>query len=150
MRYWYLSSPAPRAFFVSKPAGAIFASFSSNRMGRIAAWGQTRAHWLHWMQAEIFHSGTSTAAPRFSYLEVPAGQVPSSKPYFFMMETGRLSPSWRFMTATTSLINAGELSSTGASSAFNQDWGIVISFSSLIPWSMEALFMSTTAWPFFL
>ena len=116
----------------------------------MAAWGHTSEHWLHWMHLPGSQTGTSTAAPRFSYLLVPAGQVPSSMPYFTTVDTGMPSPSWRFITSTTSWMKAGALFSAGTSWALAQLSGMATSWSSLRPWSIEALFMSTTAWPFFL
>ena len=32
----------------------------------MAAWGQTKAHWLHMRHFSGIHSGTVTAMPRFS------------------------------------------------------------------------------------
>ena len=55
-----LTSTAPN------PSGAFACSCSSSKKGRIAAWGQTIEHWLHWMHLSAFHSGTFTATPRFS------------------------------------------------------------------------------------
>ena len=46
------------------------------------------AHWLHCAQASAFHTGTSTAIPRFSYLVVAVGTQPSGA----SLETGSLSP----------------------------------------------------------
>jgi hypothetical protein len=43
----------------------------------MAAWGQTMAHWLHWMQLSMIHSGTLMATPRFSYWVVATGKMPS-------------------------------------------------------------------------
>ena len=47
-------------------AGACAISASVSAKGRMVAWGQTKEHWLHWMQVSGFHSGTDTATPRFS------------------------------------------------------------------------------------
>ena len=51
------------AFLASKPAGAFFISSSVTRNGRMVACGQTMAHWLHWMQLSMIHSGTFMATP---------------------------------------------------------------------------------------
>ena len=67
-----------------------------------------------------------------------------------MADTGSRSPSCRFITATTSRIKAGFPLSAGVSWALSQLSGICTWWSSFRPWSMEAQFMSTTAWPFFL
>src|SRR5450830_1437685 len=87
-------SPAsclPVAGLVSNSFGAFLASASFNRIGLMAACGQTSEHWLHWMQFSLIHLGTKAATPRFSYMEVADGKVPSSLPLKAL--TGRLSPS---------------------------------------------------------
>ena len=97
MRKEYFSRPGPLAGMVVKPAGAAAFSSSVSSTGRIAAWGQTREQRLHWMQAVGSHWGTWMASRRLSYLEVPLGQVPSTVPNFWKMDTGRLSPCMRSM-----------------------------------------------------
>ena len=47
-------------------AGAAAASSAVSTKGRMVAWGQTKAHWLHWMHFSASHLGTVTAMPRFS------------------------------------------------------------------------------------
>ena len=96
----------------------------------------------------LSQTGTSTAVPRFSYFVVPAGQVPSMFPNFLNTDTGRASPSCRFMGTTTSRTKAGSASSAaGASFASAQDAGISTRTSSLTPRSRARQFMSTTACP---
>ncbi len=62
---------------VLKVAGALATSSSVSRAGRIEACGHTMAHWLHWMQFSMTHSGTLMATPRFSYWVVATGKMPS-------------------------------------------------------------------------
>ena len=106
------SNTLPTAFSCSN--WAPFCSSASSTNGRIEAWGQTYAHLLHWIQFSGFHSGTNAATPRFSYLAVPWYQVPSSIP--LNADTGSKSPSCALIGRTTSLMNAGSLFSTFASS----------------------------------
>ena len=72
-------------------SGAALISSSLTKKGRIVAWEHTNAHWLHWIQASGFHSGTDTAVPRFSYAEAPSSNCPSA--LSTNVDTGRLSPS---------------------------------------------------------
>ena len=92
-------SSLPWAGMVSKALGAFLASASSTSTGRMAAWGQTKAHWLHWMQFSLIHSGTLMATPRFSYWAVATGKDPSGSNAL----TGRLSPFWARMGRMTSV-----------------------------------------------
>ncbi len=131
-------SPAnslPLASTVAKVAGAFFFSSSSRRTGRMAAWGQTIAHWLHWMHLSLSHSGILTATPRFSYADVPEGKLPSSLPKNAL--TGSLSPSWRLITSQTFLMKSGLslslLQPQQLSSAFSQLAGTSILIRAPIP-----------------
>lgn len=45
-----------------KPSGARASSSSVTMKGRMAAWGQTKAHWLQEIQFSGIHSGTWMAA----------------------------------------------------------------------------------------
>ena len=87
--------------------GAAAISFSSRTKGRIAAWGQTYAHLLHWIQFSSTHSGTNVATPRFSNLAVDCCHVPSARS--LKSETLRRSPSCALMGRTMSRMNAGSL-----------------------------------------
>ena len=62
----------------SMEAGAAAASSALSRRGRMAAWGQAKAHLLHWTHFSASHTGTMMAAPRFSKAVMPTGHVPSS------------------------------------------------------------------------
>ena len=66
----------------------------------MAAWGHTREHWLQPMQLSGSHWGTSTAMPRFSYLEVSTSVTPSAK--LRNLLTGILSPAWALTGISTS------------------------------------------------
>ena len=68
----------------------------------MAAWGQTREHMLQPTQFSGSQLATWEAKPRFSYLEVDMGTVPSAASLNTL--TGRLSPFWAltaFMTVRT-------------------------------------------------
>src|SRR3954452_8308062 len=58
--------------------GAPGRELSSYTFARIAAWGQTSAHWLHWMQIFESQTGISRAMFRFSHFAVAVGHVPST------------------------------------------------------------------------
>ena len=79
---------------LSLNAGMFFAEFitgwlaGSTALMRMTAWGQTSAHFEHWMQMAGSQTGISCARLRFSYWVVPLGYVPSMG----MALTGRLSP----------------------------------------------------------
>ena len=68
--------------------------------------GHTREHWLHWM-----HLAASQAGPprRRPLLILGGARRPGAvlRPYLTMVDTGSTSPSWRFITATTSLDEGG-------------------------------------------
>src|ERR1019366_2652371 len=67
------------------------------------ACGQTSTHLLHWMQMAGSHWGSSRAMLRFSYLEVPVGQHPSSG----IALTGIRSPWFASSLAVTCWTNCG-------------------------------------------
>lgn len=77
-------------------------------MARIAACGQTSAHWLHWMQTSGSQIGISAARLRFSHCAVPVGQVPSTG----KAETGRRSPWLAIITAVTARTKSGASAAT--------------------------------------
>src|SRR5512133_1325074 len=93
---------------VTKSFGAPFAASGAKYFGRMAACGQMSAHLLHWMQRLGSHTGISSAMDRFSHLDVPVGQVPSSG----NAETGRRSPLPASMSAVTRFTNSGAASET--------------------------------------
>ena len=142
------SNPLPIAFLVLKLSGALAASSSFTNTGLIHAWGQTYAHWLHWIQLSVIHSGTLTATPRFSYAAVPAGNVPSSKPSNAL--TGKLLPSWAFIGLNMFFMNSGSSESTAISnsSALDQLAGTSILTKAFNPASTASKFMLTTFSPF--
>ena len=88
---------SPVVGLVTKVSG--FSVASSMTAGRMHACGQTKEHWLHWMQFSGSHFGTLTATPRFSNLVVPTGTEPSA----LNAEVGSLSPSSTRMGCTTFL-----------------------------------------------
>lgn len=57
--------------------------------GRMAAWGQTKAQMLHWVQASAFHVGTASAMERFSMAVVPGGNMPPGVNTLGARERGR-------------------------------------------------------------
>ena len=89
MRKFRPFSSSPAAGSVAKLAGAFLLSAASSRNGRITACGHISAHWLHCVQVSLFHTGTFTAKPRFSYCEV----LVSCTPPGVKVDTGNLSPS---------------------------------------------------------
>ena len=95
MVYFRPARPGPLASTSVISTGAALTSPSSSRKGRMTAWGQTKEHILHWRHSAASHTGRWVAMPRFSYLEVPSGMVPSSMP--LKAETGRSSPFWALM-----------------------------------------------------
>jgi hypothetical protein len=74
----------------------------------MAAWGQTIAHLLHWMQIFSSQTGMSRAMFRFSHFAVASGHVPSGGNAL----TGRRSPLPASMTAETRLTKSGAASET--------------------------------------
>src|SRR5215468_556332 len=74
----------------------------------MAAWGQTIAHLLHWMQRTSSQTGISEAMFRFSHFVVPVGHVPSGG----NAETGSRSPLLASITAVTFCTKSGALSET--------------------------------------
>ena len=74
----------------------------------MAAWGQTNAHLLHWMQILSSQTGISSAIARFSHWAVAVGQVPSTGKAL----TGSRSPLPSMMTAWTRLTKSGAFSGT--------------------------------------
>ena len=138
-------SSLPRAGMVSKPLGAALASVSSSRAGRMAACGQTTAHWLHWMQFSLSHCGTLMATPRFSYWLVATGKEPSGLKEL----TGRLSPFWARMGRMTFCTKAGTLSDLpDLSLAVAQAAGTLISTRLARVWSTPSTFILTILSPF--
>ena len=118
----------------------------SMTMGRMQACGQTREHWLHWMQFSGIHSGTLTAMPRFSYLVVPVGTTPAG----LNAETGSESPLWARMGLMTSskCLVAGTLTATAPVVALAHSAGTGISTRPPMAASMASQFFLTTASPF--
>src|SRR4029453_18697604 len=80
-----------------KLGGAPATAPSSYTFARMAACGQTKAHWLHWMQTFGSHTGISSAMFRFSHFAVPVGQGPSTGKAL----TGSRSPLPASITAVT-------------------------------------------------
>jgi hypothetical protein len=74
----------------------------------MAAWGQTSAHLLHWMQRSSSHTGMSMAMLRFSHWVVAVGQVPSGG----KADTGSRSPLLASISAVTFLTRSGASSET--------------------------------------
>src|SRR5512145_2242274 len=74
----------------------------------MAAWGQTKAHLLHWMQTAGSQTGMSVAIERFSHWAVAVGHVPSMG----KAETGSRSPLPSRITEVTLRTNSGALSET--------------------------------------
>ena len=72
----------------------------------MAAWGQTIAHLLHWMQIPGSQTGISRAIDRFSHWAVAVGHVPSTG----KAETGSRSPLPAIITAVTRFTNSGAFS----------------------------------------
>ena len=91
-----------------KVGGALARSAGSYTFTRMAAWGQTIAHLLHWMQIFSSQTGMSRAMFRFSHLAVDRGQVPSGGKAL----TGRRSPLPASMTAETRWTKSGAASET--------------------------------------
>jgi len=86
----------PLASTVTKSLGASLRSSSEASSGRMTAWGQTKEHWLHWMQFSGSQAGTLMAIPLFSYCVVAVGKIPSAGTAL----TGSLSPCWASMGAS--------------------------------------------------
>ena len=59
----------------SNPSGAFARASGEKNLLRITACGQTAVHLPHWMQRVGSHSGRSRARLRFSYWDVPFGNV---------------------------------------------------------------------------
>src|SRR5512141_1548947 len=112
--YFQSLKSIPRNVSARKPAGAPSRKAGSYTLARIAAWGQTRTHLLHWMQSDGSHTGISSAMFRFSYLLVPDGHVPSGG----KAETGRASPCPAMMVAVTRRTKSGASSGTGKGITF--------------------------------
>src|SRR5215471_3531169 len=74
----------------------------------MAAWGQTSAHLLHWMQIGASQTGISSARFRFSQRVVEVGQVPSAGKAL----TGRRSPLFSSITAVTLRTKSGASGAT--------------------------------------
>src|SRR3990172_1819309 len=74
----------------------------------MAAWGQTIAHLLHWMQIDASQTGISTAMLRFSHCVVSSGHVPSTGNAL----TGSRSPLLASITAVTRWTKSGACSDT--------------------------------------
>ena len=146
MRYWRPLNFGPSAGLVSKDAGAFLRVSSVARYGRMAACGQTREQLPHWMHLVMSHSGTFTAMPRFSYLVVPVGTLPSTE----NADTGSLSPSCARIGETTVLKYSVASTFTGSAPvvAFSQASGTLTSFRPLMATSMASQFILTIASPF--
>src|SRR4029079_431927 len=93
-----------------KVAGALASASCGYTLTRIAAWGQTSAHLLHWMHKDASHTGMSAAMLRRSHCAVPVGHVPSTGNAL----TGRRSPLLASITAVTRLMKSGASSGTDA------------------------------------
>src|SRR5262249_26959476 len=91
-------------------AGAEARCSGSYVLTRIAAWGHTSAHLLHWMQIAGSHTGISAAMFLFSHRLVATGHVPSTGKAL----TGRRSPLLATMTAVTPWTKSGACGETAA------------------------------------
>ena len=89
-------------------SGAPASWAGSYALARMAACGQTSAHWLHWMQMAGSHTGISSARLRFSHWPVPVGQVPSTGKAL----TGSASPLPASITAVTRCTKSGAAAAT--------------------------------------
>jgi hypothetical protein len=105
-----------KCFFGFEPFGCRFQFLISDQNRADGCVGQTMAHWLHWMQLSMTHSGTLMATPRFSYWVVATGKIPSGEKAL----TGSLSPctaSMGFITLVThsgsSVVSAGTVPGIG-------------------------------------
>ena len=110
------------------------------------ACGQTMAHWQHWMQLSICHSGTITAMPRFSYLVVPVGTTPAGS----SLDTGSLSPYCARMgwLSSSKYSVASSLAGSAPVVALALSAGTGISTRPEMAMSMAAQFYLTTSSPF--
>ncbi len=130
---------------VTKPSGAPARSAGATCLARIVAWGQTKLHWLHWMQFSGIHFGHSTAMPRFSSRAVPVGMAPSKG----ILETGSESPLNRVTGSMTSLAKAsassGMIFVTGADLVILAGTGTASRAAEAR--SMESQFIWTTSLP---
>jgi len=81
---------------------------NAKERARMAACGQTSAHFPHWMQTSGSQTGTSWAMFRFSHMVVERGYVPSSGRRL----VGRESPLPSMILAVTFLTNSGASSGT--------------------------------------
>jgi len=131
--------------FVLNPTGPPSAAAGSNTFIRIAAWGQTKAHFAQSMQIAGSHTGISRAMLRFSHRAVSVGKVPSTGSAL----TGRRSPSPAIMAAVTrwtkSGASAGTAGSIGGPSPTSA--GIITSASAAIAPSTAAKFRVSTVSP---
>ena len=132
---------------VIKLSGAPTNSFCIT--GLIAACGQTREHWLHWIHFVGSQTGIDTATPRFSSFVVAVGTVPFA--CCINTDTGNLSPSWSNIGLITSkkYLSLETLATTAPSVVVAHDSGYLISVKLAIASSIAAIFISTTACPFF-
>ena len=89
--------------------GAPSAAAGSNTFMRIAACGQTRAHFAQSMQIAGSQIGISRAIERFSHRAVSVGNVPSTGSAL----TGRRSPSPAIIAAVTRWTKSGASAGTG-------------------------------------
>ena len=114
----------PMASRVTKESGAPAISSSVAITGRMAACGQTKEHWLHWIQFSGIHSGTLMATPRFSYWAVATGKSPSGS----KADTGSVSPFWAKMGRITFFTKSGtSFSAVHSHTASAQEAGYLIS-----------------------
>ena len=134
------------ALMVPNPAGAASMYWGGICLARIVAWGQTRTHWLHWMQFSGIHIGTSGATPRRSRRAVPDGTCPSSG----ILETGIVSPWNRIVGSMTLFVNSS--TSSGMSLGLGAETvifsGIGTAVSPAVALSTASQFISTTSIPF--
>ena len=84
-------------------AGLSARRAGSKTFARMAAWGHTIAHLLHWMQIFSSQTGISRAMFRFSHWAVARGHVPSGGNAL----TGRRSPLPSSMTPDTRFTKSG-------------------------------------------
>src|SRR5438067_4906322 len=90
-------------------AGAPSSGGIGYTLARMAAWGQTIAHLLHWMHSAPSQEGICPARFRFSHWLVPVGHVPSTGNAL----TGSSSPRPSSIAAVTRCTKSGARAETG-------------------------------------
>jgi hypothetical protein len=110
MVYLIPRNSEPRKAIDWNDSGAPSRASGSKTLARIAAWGQTKVHLLHWMQIFGSQVGISSAMLRFSQRAVPLGHVPSGEKAL----TGSSSPLPAMSIAVTFCTKSGACSETGA------------------------------------